>query len=183
MRHDNFLMAFLYLLLFLFLFTAAYAGYKGAPWVPTRSADISQALAFVEGRSFRTAIDLGCGTGSLLFALAQRRSDLILHGYEVSLAPLLFAWIRKYFSPKRYKNIHLHWKNLYSVDVSSADLIFVFMMPEPHTRIAKTILHRAKKDALILFEAWAPTGFPPDRTLQNPGCLPLHIYSGSQFRT
>jgi hypothetical protein len=56
-------------------------------------------------------------------------------------------------------------------------------MPEPHTRIAKTILHRAKKDALILFEAWAPTGFPPDRTLQNPGCLPLHIYSGSQFRT
>lgn len=174
-------MLFFLAVAFVLLGTAAYAGYRGAPWVPTLPQDITQALDTLQGKSFCTAVDLGCGTGSLLFALAQQRPDVVLHGYDVSLAPLLFGWIRKYFSPKRYKNIHLHWKNLYSVDVSLADLIFVFMMPEPHTRIAKTVLPHAKSDALVLFEAWPPEGFPPEHTVQGSGCLPLHLYRGLQF--
>lgn len=173
---------FLFLVVLFFLITAAYAGFRGAPWVPTLSKDIRQALGVLKNEQFESAIDLGCGTGSMLFAVAQERPDVQLAGYEVSLAPLVFGWIRKYLSPKKYKNIHLYWKNLYSVDVSFADVIFVFMMPEPHTRIAKTVLHRARPDALVLFEAWPPEGFAPDRTEKQEGCLPLHVYRGSAFR-
>lgn len=172
---------FLFLVALFFLLTAAYAGFKGAPWVPTLSKDIRQALSVLKDKQFENAIDLGCGTGSMLFAVAQERPNIQLAGYEVSLAPLLFGWIRKYLSPKKYQNVHLYWKNLYSVDVSFADVIFVFMMPEPHTRIAKTVLHRAKADAIVLFEAWSPEGFIPDRTEKQEGCLPLHMYRGTVF--
>lgn len=173
---------FFYVLFFLFAGSAAYAGYRGAPWVPTRTKDLRQALAVLERESpKRHAIDLGCGTGSLLFVLAQKYPNMALHGYDISFGPLLFGWIRKWLSPRLYKNVHLHFKNLYRVDISSADLIFVFMMPEPHTRIAKTVLHRANADALVLFEAWPPEGFSPLRTEQRPECLPLHVYRGATF--
>lgn len=175
--------SFLFLVVLFFLITAAYAGFKGAPWVPTLSKDIRQALCVLRNEKFESAIDLGCGTGSMLFAVAQERPEVRLLGYEVSVAPLLFGWIRKYLSPKKYKNVHLYWKNLYSVDVSFADVIFVFMMPEPHTRIAKTVLHRAKPSAIVLFEAWQPEGFVADHTEKQEGCLPLHVYRGSAFRT
>ncbi len=175
-------MPFLFLLFSIFLLTAAYAGFRGAPWVPTRSKDMQQALDILKGQEFTYAIDLGCGTGSLLFALAQERPEIHAYGYDVSLAPLCFGWIRKYLSPTKYKNVHLQWKNLYTVDVSPADLIFVFMMPEPHTRIAKTVLHRTQPNATVLFEAWAPEGFVPDRTEKQEGCLPLHICRGDAFR-
>ena len=69
------------------------------------------------------------------------------------------------------------------MDVSPADLIFVFMMPEPHTRIAKTVLRKVSPQALVLFEAWPPEGFVPLRSVQEPGCLPLHLYSGSAFHS
>jgi trans-aconitate methyltransferase len=175
--------SFLFLVAFFFLLTAAYAGFKGAPFVPTLSKDIQQALSVLKNEKIESAIDLGCGTGSMLFAVAQERPDVQLSGYEVSLAPLLFGWIRKYLSPKKYKNVHLYWKNLYSVDVSFADVVFVFMMPEPHTRIAKTVLHRANPHAIVLFEAWPPEGFVPERIEKHMGCLPLHVYRGSAFRT
>lgn len=173
---------FFYVLFFLFAVSAAYASYRGAPFVPTRTKDLHQALGVVAHESKkRHAIDLGCGTGSLLFVLANKYPDMQLHGYDVSLGPLLFGWIRKWLSPRTYKNVHLHLKNLYRVDVSPADLLFVFMMPEPHTRIAKTVLPRVQEDALVLFEAWPPEGFSPLRTVQEKDCLPLHIYRGSTF--
>lgn len=175
--------SFLFLVVLFFLITAAYAGFKGAPWVPTLSKDIRQALTVLKNQKFESAIDLGCGTGSMLFAVAKERPEVRLLGYEVSLAPLLFGWIRKYLSPRKYRNVHLYWKNLYSVDVSFADVIFVFMMPEPHTRIAKTVLHRAKPNAIVLFEAWQPEGFVADYTEKQEGCLPLHVYRGNAFRT
>ncbi len=175
-------MSFFSLFFFLVLLTAAYAGWRGAPWVPTRKKDLHQALAVLAHEpEHRYGIDLGCGTGSLLFAVARAYPNMHLYGYDVSLAPLFFGWIRKWLSPQRYKRVHLRFKNLYRVDVSPADLIFVFMMPEPHTRIAKTVLLRAQPRALVLFEAWSPEGFVPERSVQAPACLPLHIYRGRAF--
>lgn len=173
----------LYLIILFFLITAAYGGMIGAPWVPTLSQDVHQALGVLKDKKFKSAVDLGCGTGTILFALAKERPDAVLTGYDVSFAPLLFGWTRKLFSPKKYKNVHLSWKNIYSVDISFADVIYVFMMPDANAPIATTILSRAKPDATILFEAWGPEGFTPDHTEKQEGCLPLHVYRGSAFRT
>jgi SAM-dependent methyltransferase len=174
--------SFLFLVALFLLITAAYAGLKGAPWVPTLSKDVKQALGVLKDKKFEHALDLGCGTGTMLFALAKEKPNAILTGYDVSLAPLLFGWTRKFLSPKKYKNVHLYWKNIYSVDVSFADVIYVFMMPESNVRIATTVLPHAKPDATILFEAWGPEGFIADHTEKQEGCLPLLVYRGSAFR-
>lgn len=171
----------LYLILFFIFGTAAYAGWRGAPWVPTLPKDIAHAVDVLHHAKTSFVIDLGCGTGSLLFALAKEHPHAELHGYDVSLAPLLFGWIRKIFSMKKYKNVHLHWKNLYSVDVSPADIIFVFMMPEPHTRIARTVLRNTRPESIVLFEAWPPEGFTPKSVENSPECLPLFVYEGKAF--
>lgn len=171
-----------YVLFFLLVGSAAYAGWRGAPWVPTRKKELHQVLAYLQGSPQKKyGIDLGCGTGSLLFLLADRYPDMTLHGYDISLGPLLFGCIRKFLSYKRYKNVHFHIKNLYRVDVSCADLIFVFMMPDPHTRIAHTVLSRAQSDAVILFEAWPPEGYKEQDIIRYEGTLPLFIYLGKTF--
>lgn len=174
---------FLFFTFLFLLFTAAYGGMIGAPWVPTRSKDVCQAIGILRATSFTQVADLGCGTGTILFAIAKERPDAVLTGYDVSFAPLLFGWIRKFLSPKKYKNVHLYWKNVYSVDISFADVIYVFMMPESNVRIATKVLSRAKPDATILFEAWGPEGFIADHTEKQEGCLPLLVYRGSAFCT
>jgi SAM-dependent methyltransferase len=171
-----------YVLFFLLVGSAAYAGWRGAPWVPTRKKELHQVLTYLQQSPPKNyGIDLGCGTGSLLFLLAERYPDMTLHGYDISLGPLLFGCIRKFFSYKRYKNVHFHVKNLYRVNVSLADLIFIFMMPEPHTRIARTVLSKAQPDATILFEAWPPEGFKEQEVIQREEVLPLFMYHGKTF--
>ncbi len=175
----------MYSLLFVFAFlllgTAAFAGFRGAPWLPTRTQEIAQAISSIERSSPATLVDLGCGTGSLLFAYAKKHPSTQLYGYEISLGPFLFAYFRKLLFFTSYRNVHLFWKNLYRADVSSADAIFIFMMQGPHTRIAQRVLCRAQHSAHIFFQAWPPENFVPHARIQEHHCLPLYQYFGKDF--
>lgn len=177
------LMYFFFLLTILILGTAGYASFRGAPWVPTRKKDRAHIRDVLARAAInpKHIIDLGCGTGQLLFELQKKFPDITCTGYDLSLGPLIAGWIQKLFTSKTSQNVSLQWKNIFSADISNADTLFVFMMPELHTRIAKELLHHAKPHALIIFEAWPPEGFNAHAVSQQKGCLPLHIYYGKQF--
>ena len=174
---------FIYAAILLIIGTAAYAGLQGAPWVPTRKRDIDHLLSVLPDLNGKKVLDLGCGTGSILFALAQKYPDGIFYGNEVSVGPIVFAVVKKFLGGSKYKNVHFRFENMYTTDVADIDVLLAFILDKPHARIARELGPKLKPDALAVFEAWAPEGFTPRSVHQDKEhfCLDLFAYRGEDF--
>jgi len=79
--------------------TFAYAGFRGAPWVPMRAGDVERVVRLAAIKPGQTVYDLGCGDGRLLFAAATHGA--VAHGFEISLLPLVIAKVRWLFAKHR----------------------------------------------------------------------------------
>lgn len=76
------------LILGLFLLTVLF----GAPYVPTKSADIKSALELLDLKPNEVLIDLGAGDGRVMIAAARRGWQTV--GYEINPILWLIAWWR-----------------------------------------------------------------------------------------
>ena len=54
--------------------TGAVAGLSAAPWVPTKRREKKALVKSLEIKPGQIIYDLGCGTGTLLFALAKENT-------------------------------------------------------------------------------------------------------------
>ena len=84
-----------------FLITAAIAGVKGAPWVPTKRGLIEGLQKELPIKPGMHVYDLGCGDGRVLTALNEAQPNATFHGDEISLLPYLVAKLRA----RKHKNI------------------------------------------------------------------------------
>jgi cyclopropane fatty-acyl-phospholipid synthase-like methyltransferase len=174
--------AVLAIMVLLILCSAAVAGLSAAPWLPTLP---SQRRHFVDNLPLKpnqTVVDLGCGDGSLLFALARRHPEAQYIGYDISLLPLAIAWIRKAWSPRAYRNVHIRFGNLFTQDVSQADVIIIFLLGKSYPKLVRRLNNRVKPEARVVVEAWPLPNLEPVETLKAEGLLPVYIYTGATFR-
>ncbi len=58
----------IYIILVIFVGTAAYAGFSAAPWLPSRKKDVNRMVKFANIQPGDNVYDLGCGDGRLLAA-------------------------------------------------------------------------------------------------------------------
>lgn len=161
--------------LFLILFSAAYAGYSSAPWVPTRRAELTLLLTKLPRNTEDTVIDLGSGTGTLLFALAQAGHRGPLIGYEISLGPYLFALLRKYTHWQRYRNVRLYYRSLWRAHLAQADILLCFLLPSSYPQLVPWLRARAPRHATIVVQAW-PLPEWPHTTLHTERTLPWFLH-------
>lgn len=171
----------LFFVLWLILCSAAIAGISAAPWVPTRKRELAH-LTKIPFQKNGTVIDLGCGSGTVLFALAQLRPDLRLIGYEISLLPLFLAYARKYTHRARYKQVSIRFGNLFHQDLSQADGLIIFLLERTYQKLLSRLVDRLKDDCLLVVEAWEFPGLTPEETLEQEQALPLYLYRGNQLR-
>lgn len=150
---------FLFLLLFMGVATMAWGGLLAAPWVPTLHAQRELLLENLPGiedpKTYSgTIYDLGCGSGSILFACAEHFPNATCIGYDVALFPLFLGLIRKYTSPKRYKNVSLRFGNFFNVPLSDADVIVAFLMQKAYAKFIRKLQRDARPNTLVALEAW-----------------------------
>jgi len=169
-----------YILLFALIGSAAYAGLSAAPWVPTKRKDRTPILNRVKVADNQTVYDLGCGTGTMLFDLARRYPNGKYIGYEISLIPLFYGIIRKYLSPKKYKNVHLKFGNLFKKSYKDGDVIIIFLMKKAYEKLLP-ILEDVPADALIVVEAWGFDDIVPKDMVTENQSLPFFVYEGCQL--
>lgn len=172
----------LLLLIILIFGTAAIAGLSAAPWVPTKPKQKKQLIEVVNLPRNAVCYDLGCGDGTVLFALARKHPDAKAIGYDISILPLLIGWTRKLLGGKKYKNVSIRFGNLFKKDVSDADLVFVFLLDKSYARLKEKFRRELKDDANIVVEAWPIKNIQPIREIRQEGLLPIYIYEGSSFR-
>ncbi len=165
------------------VFSAAAAGISAAPWLPTRKRERHHLAKNLEFKKNDVVIDLGCGTGTMLFELAKHHPETILIGYDISLLPLGIGLLKKLFSPKKYRNVYLRFGNLFKQDISSATHIFIFLLAKSYPRLKEKFAKELADKTLVIIEAWPMPNMEPLRILKEEGSLPVYIYSGQDFRT
>ncbi|MFA5070018.1 MAG: hypothetical protein WC528_01945 [Patescibacteria group bacterium] len=138
--------------------TAAWAGIKAAPWVPTRQKDIKRMLELARIKPSDLVYDLGAGDGRLVVAVAKEYPSKVV-GFELSVLPYLVARLRVRlagFGPRT----KILFKDFYHYDVSGADVILCFLTPKAMSRLSPKFSRELKSGARIISYAFKIKDWP-----------------------
>lgn len=172
----------LWIIVLAVIFSAAIAGLSAAPWLPTKPNQRRRLLEKINFTQAKAVIDLGCGDGSVLFAIAKKYPQIIAKGCDINILPFLAGVIRKIIRFKKYRNVKLAFANLYSYQTNDADIIFVFLLPNSYPKLIKKFVTELKDDAVVIVEAWPFPNIEPTQTIKEEGLLPIYLYSGKDLR-
>ncbi len=149
----------------------AYAGWRGAPYAPTRSAAIKKAFGVLDIGSKDVVIDLGAGDGKIVLAAARQGALAI--GYELSPLMWLIAWVRC-LGEKRAK---IRFGNFYSKDLSAATIVFAFLMPQNMPRVRRFLQHQKIPHGRLFVSYMFPfKDESPRAIIREAKCGPVYVY-------
>lgn len=164
----------MYFILFIFILlvaaTFAWAGMRGAPWVPTWGSDVNRFLKLASIKRGERVYDLGCGDGRLVTAASKAGARAV--GFEISLFPYFIAKIRgfflKYFWDKRGRSSHsvpknykIKYKDFWGADLRDADVVYFFLMPKIYPKLKQKLEKELKKETRVIAYVWPIKGWAP----------------------
>ncbi|MDP3900628.1 MAG: methyltransferase domain-containing protein [bacterium] len=149
----------LFIIIFILLFSYMLAAVSLAPWVPACRRDLARVFALADLKSGETFYDLGCGNGRMVFYAAQN-FDVKAFGIELALPMIIICKLRLFFH--KNKNVVFRWQNLFKADLSRADVVYIFGLPE---KLKNKISQKLKKDlkpgARVVSYAFKIAGWQP----------------------
>lgn len=173
------MLEFLFLLFFLIVITFAWGAFLAAPWVPTLKAQRDLLLENLDLKFTRGSpiiYDLGCGSGSILFAFADRYPNAKCIGYDVAILPLFLGALRKLRYPKKYRNVSLRFGNFFTQRFSDADLVVAFLMQNAYGKFISTLNRELRPGTLVAIEAWPLPNNEPIQKIEAKDLTPWYVY-------
>ncbi len=161
--------------------SAAYAGVSAAPWVPTLKKERDNLVTNGPWPEQGEVVELGCGDGRLLFALARRYPRLTLIGYEISILPYLVAQLTKLSSRKKFRLVQIRFKSLFSADLSGVKVVYAYLLPRSYPRLLRFIQANLATGGIFLLEGWPFEDRPYSHKIEIPGGLPWYQYNYSEL--
>lgn len=133
----------------------------GAGYQPTPRKVADRMMEMAEVGPDDHVVDLGAGTGSLLFLAAERHGAEVT-GVEAEPLRYLYLRLRRFLSPARSR-IVLSRGNLYHHDVSDATVVLVFLWPGAMARLRWKLEHELAPGTRVV-SYWHPVpGWIADR--------------------
>ncbi|MBT4221006.1 MAG: class I SAM-dependent methyltransferase [Candidatus Magasanikbacteria bacterium] len=146
-------MAIFFGIILFFLITIAIGAVTFAPWVPAYKEDISRISDLAKLKDGDVFYDLGCGNGRVVFAVAKN-CDVQAIGIEIAFPLYLFCVFRRWFFPYKHR-VKYRWRNLFFIDVSSADVVYVYGLPETLSgKVAKKLRQELRPGTCVLSYAF-----------------------------
>lgn len=127
-----------------------YAMLAGAPFVPTQMKQVRRMVKAAKIKPGMVVYDLGCGDGRLVH-LASREYGAKAIGYELSPFVWLLAVI---VSPFWRSKAKIKYGDFWGRDISDADVIFCYLLPQAMKNFQKKIIPQLKKGSLIVSHAF-----------------------------
>jgi SAM-dependent methyltransferase len=161
----------LYLILFIVLFSAAYGAISAAPWIPTRRGDVKRMIDLAGVKKGDVVYDLGCGDGRLVFAAARLGAKAT--GVEIFILAYLFAKIKSFFIP----HSRILFGDLFKKDISGADVVFIFLLDKSYGRLLAKFNRELKPGARVVVGCWPIKEWPAEITDKpNKNLLTMYLY-------
>lgn len=138
-----------------------YSSIMGAPYVPTSKKHIDEILKKANLKKGQIFMELGSGDGRIV-----RRATQVygVKGIGVDINSLLILLSKLLASRQRLTNVTFLNKNIFNVDFSIADSIYMFLMPETIKKILPKMEKEINKGALVISHGFKITGWEKKMT-------------------
>ena len=169
---------FLQLVLLIMLVSMLYAAFSFAPWAPSHKIHLKRALNLAELKSGENFYDLGCGDGRTVIC-AAKHFGAHATGVELAFPMFLIARLRVWLS--KASNANIVFGDLFREDLSNADVIYVYGMPNALEHKLRTKLEsECKPETRIVSFMFEIRGWTPVTIDHAPGRwkkdVPLALY-------
>lgn len=136
-----------YLTAFLILAAIYWTSFRTrVPLYLTNQATIAALDRLMASRRPTRVLDLGCGTGTLLVALAHRHPDSQLTGIESAPAPYLIGRLRARGQP----NIRVKRGDFFAASWAEQDFIYAFLSPVPMSRVGEKAIREMRPGSMLV---------------------------------
>ena len=132
---------FFNILAFYILIDTIYVCYlSGAPAIPSSKRTVGELEKTIKKYSKKknfVFLDLGCGTGKLLFRISEKFPDAKFIGLEVNPFITLYCKFKKFLFAK--KNVNFVRANIFKTDIKrfNADFIYLYLGEQLSVSISK----------------------------------------------
>lgn len=130
-----------------YLISLSYSWLKGAPYVGTQNKEINEILKKAKPKKEQLFIELGCGDGRVVKNAVRNYK---VTGIGVDINPFLIWFCKINSRIQGIQNIKFYCKDVLTVDISRADIIYIFLFPSLVKKLQDKILHKSKKNAIII---------------------------------
>lgn len=128
----------------------------GGPFVPSSKRAVEAMIHLADLVPGQTVIDVGSGDGRVLFAAAREGANAI--GLEINPYLVWYTRFRAILGPYRGR-VTVLWKNLWKADLSSADVVFVYLIPWRMEDLAEKLEDELKPGALVVSNSFIFPGW------------------------
>lgn len=141
----------------------------GAPYLPTLSKKVEEALDLLNLKPGETLLELGSGDGKILVAAAKRGINSV--GYEINPVLVIVTRVRTW----RYRNlVTVKLGNFWSAKWPDSDGMYVFLLQNKMSKLDKKIVQYPKRKSYKLVSfGFKIEGKKPQRTVSG---LSLYVY-------
>lgn len=120
----------------------------GGPWVPTSMQMVNRMLEMANVESDDIVYDLGCGDGRIVLT-AARRFHAQAVGIEID--PLRYIWCQFLITILgQRKRIRIIFGNLFNKDLSEADVVVCYLMPDALTKLEKKFKRELQSETRVV---------------------------------
>lgn len=143
------------------------------PYKGTRPAVIARMLEMAEVRPGDHVIDLGTGDGRILIAAAREHGA---RGVGIDLDAVLIG--RAQANARRAgvaDRVRFETGDLFQTDLSAADVVTMYLLPEVNYRLCPRLLTQLKPGARIVSHAFDMGDWKPDATRRAGGAT-VHLW-------
>lgn len=117
--------------------------------------------------------DLGCGTGTVLAALARLRPDLKLSGVEAAPLPWAVSALRGRLAGGAFR---ARWGDFWKHDLAACDLVYAFLSPAPMPELWKKARLEMRPGSLLVSNSFPVPGVRPWKIIGNGGPAGTLLY-------
>lgn len=128
----------------------------GSPYVPTKKKELINFLKEANIKKGQVFLELGCGDGRVVRTAV---GEYGAKGIGIDVNPTLILWARLRAKMAKVKGIEFRVENLFKTDVSKADIIYLFLMPELLVKLEKKLKKETKKGAVIISHGFKVEGW------------------------
>lgn len=142
----------------------------GGPWVPSSMQVVQRMMEMAEVSPEDVVYDLGCGDGRMVLTAAMRYHARAV-GIEID--PLRYLWcqflITILFQRKR---IRIVFGNLFTKDLSEADVVLCYLMPDALVKLEKKLKKELRTGTRVVSNRFT---FPTLDRVQEDGDAMLYL--------